>query len=350
MVTHKLFRSTAVDLFAGAGGVTAGLKAANIAVLAAVEIDSVASATYAANHEEVNLFQQDILDVSPDALLEATSLAAGDLGILTACAPCQGYSTLGTRNSSDPRNDLVAAVLPFVERLRPRMVAFENVPGLRKDRRFNTFVAGLKALGYGVKYEIADAANFQVPQRRRRLVLIAADGIPDAQVPFLSPTSPQERGEQRPIWVRDAWENLKPIDSGDPLHRTPHYPDNVLARIRAVPKNGGSRHDLPPELRLHCHIRLTKGASSAYGRMQWDDVAPTMTTRCDTPACGRFLHPEEDRAITLREAAALQTFDPSYHFAGGRMAIAAQIGNAVPVRLAEAIGRLQTSNNPSSPN
>ena len=339
MLTSTPTDATAVDLFAGAGGVTRGLKDAGLRVLAAVEFDPLACATYAANHSEVCLFYRDIRGVEPDELLAQAQLRPGELGLLTACAPCQGYSSLGKRRPDDPRNDLVLDVLRFVAGLRPRMVAFENVPRLRHDPRFADFVAGLHALGYGVWSDVVDAADFRVPQRRKRVVLIALDGIADDRVPPLRSPS-LKGGERGRVWVEDAWCELGPIDAGDPLHRTPTYPPAVLARIRAVPPDGGSRKDLPPEHRLRCHAHIrSSAATAAYGRMWWKDVAPTMTTRCDTPACGRFLHPTEDRAITLREAAALQTFPPKYVFCGGRLAIAAQIGNAVPVRLAEAIGK-----------
>jgi DNA (cytosine-5)-methyltransferase 1 len=331
---------TAIDLFAGAGGVTAGLKAANYRVLAAVEMDRDACATYAANHGEVTLFSRDIRAVTPEEVMTAVDLAPGELGLLTACAPCQGFSTLGKRRVADERNDLLLAVLPWVEKLSPLTLAFENVPRLQADPRFARFVARLRELGYGVRDEPLDAAEFRVPQRRRRLVAVAWKDASDAEVLGLDAARDSSGEARDPVRVRDAWTDLDPIDGDDRLHRTPTYPKEVLDRIKAVPKDGGSRRDLPEELWLACHRRVGTNATSAYGRMRWDDVAPTLTTRCVSPSCGRFLHPEEDRAITLREAAALQTFHPHYVFEGGRMAVEAQIGNAVPVRLATTIGKL----------
>ena len=328
---------TAIDLFAGAGGVTAGLKAGGATVLAAVELDPVASMTYAANHPEVRLLIADIRDVDPISLLCEAGVEPGDLTLLSACAPCQGYSSLGSGRSDDPRNDLVLTVLRFVAVIRPLAVTFENVPLLARDPRFIVFVKGLCSLGYGTRYEFIDAANFRVPQRRRRLVVRAARGLDDGSVPELKPTNPKPDGTTVALSVRQAFASLPRLDSSDPIHVSRSYPPDVLARIRAVPKDGGSRRDLPDELWLQCHRKLVSGAASAYGRMRWDDVAPTLTTRCTSPSCGRFLHPEEDRAITLREAAAIQTFPSDYQFAGGRMAMEAQIGNAVPVRFAEAL-------------
>ena len=332
-----MFPGTAVDLFAGAGGLTTGLKRAGARVLAAVEIDPVASATYAVNHPEVRLFRTDIAELQPMNLLDEIDLAPGELTLLAACAPCQGYSSLGAQRPDDPRNDLVMRVLDFVAALRPRAVAFENVLQLIRDERFERFISGLRALGYGVRDFVVNAAMFQVPQRRRRLVVLAVDGIADADVPELGNGSLSPAEPMKTVSVRQAFATLRPLDDGDTLHASRTYPPLVLERIHAVPKDGGSRRDLPAHLRLRCHEHLGSHAASAYGRMRWDDVAPTLTTRCTSPSCGRYLHPEEDRAITLREAATLQTFPHDYKFVGGRMSIEAQIGNAVPVRLAEAI-------------
>jgi DNA (cytosine-5)-methyltransferase 1 len=230
------------------------------------------------------------------------------------------------------------AVLPFVETLLPRTLAFENVPRLQADRRFLAFVARLEELGYGVRSGPVDASAYRVPQRRRRLVALAWAECTKSDIPVLNTTNELVDGVAKPVLVRNAWSDLKPIDSGDLLHVSRAYPKAVLDRIKAVPKDGGSRKDLPADLWLKCHRGLGGHATSAYGRMRWDDVAPTLTTRCTSPSCGRFLHPEEDRAITLREAAALQTFDANYRFEGGRMSIESQIGNAVPVHMATAIG------------
>lgn len=341
MNTRRAFsQAAAIDLFAGAGGVTTGFKAAGASVLAAVEIAEDASATFSENHPEVLLISQDIRKVDPNELLQTLDLVPGELGVIAACAPCQGFSTLGSRRLEDPRNDLIMAVLDFVAVIRPRAVVFENVPLLAKDSRFHQFVTRLRLLGYGVRFEILDAADFGVPQRRRRLLLIAVFDFEDSQVAMLERNSLVNPGRST---VRQTFQHLAPIDSGDPLHVSRTYPSKVLERIRAIPRDGGGRYDLPQELWLDCHRSLGRGASSSYGRMWWDDVAPTLTTRCTSPSCGRFLHPDQDRAITLREAAALQTFPSgengtyTYRFIGGRMSIEAQIGNAVPAKLANAI-------------
>lgn len=337
--------ATAIDLCSGAGGATLGLEMAGIRVIAAVDTDRLSRETYRANHGEVTVFNDDLLSLDPREFLSRLELQPGDLDILTACVPCQTYSTLGAkhRRPDDPRNNLVDRVGDFVKALAPRVVIMENVPPLRSQPRFLELMKRLHEYGYGVWWDVVDAASFGVPQRRRRLLLLAMRGVPDEQVPPIFPGHPALAGHCASATVRTAFADLGEGSLNDRLH-TPrvNYPNQVARRIAAVPKDGGSRSDLPPELRLRCHDQLRggvrSGAGNVYGRMRWDTPAPTLTTRCVTPACGRFLHPEEDRAITLREAACLQTFPVDYAFAGGTMAVQAQIGNAVPPKLASAIG------------
>jgi DNA (cytosine-5)-methyltransferase 1 len=331
---------TAIDICSGPGGVTTGYKAAGIQVLAAVDIDDLARATYAANHPEVMLFSDDLSKLEPPVLLQGAALRSGELDILTACVPCQTFSSLArTFCARDPRNRLVLRVARFIEVLQPSAVVMENVPHLRKDRRFKLLLGRLRRCGYGVWYDVVDAADFGVPQRRRRLVLIAIRGERDADVPRLSPTNPLLSGFLRRHTVREALRLVRLRARRDPLAQArTSYPALVAKRIAAIPVNGGSRTGLTKDLELPCHSKIKKsGAGSSYGRMKYDDVAPTLTTRCITPACGRFLHPQANRAITLREAACLQTFPLDYVFKGGTMAVQSQIGNAVPPRLSQAI-------------
>ena len=334
---------TAVDLCSGPGGVTTGYKAAGVRVLAAVDIDANACDTFAVNHSEVRLLREDLHKLDPMSLLKEARVRPGDLDILTACVPCQTFSSLArTISARDPRNRLVLRMAKFVAEMKPRAVVMENVPNLMVQRRFTLLVGRLRRLGYGVRYGIVDAADFGVPQRRRRLVLMALRGVADTEVPALDASNESLRTFRRRRTVRDVLRVVRKRARGDPLARPNRNYDPLIARrIAAVPSNGGSRGNLPAPLRLRCHSALkTTGASSSYGRMEYDNVAPTLTTRCVTPACGRFLHPRANRAITLREAACLQTFPIDYEFKGGTMAIASQIGNAVPPRLAHAIAVL----------
>jgi len=331
---------TAIDLCSGPGGVTTGYKAAGVRVLAAVDIDEDARATYAANHPDVTLFSDDLAKLDPGRLLRGTGLKRGELDILTACVPCQTFSSLARETrSTDPRNRLVLRVADLVEALLPRALVMENVPQLRDDRRFKLLLGRLRRLGYGVWFDVVDAADFGVPQRRRRLVLIAVKGARDEKVPQLSPRNGRLRGFRRRRTVRHVLDLVRRRAPDDPLARPRrNYPPLVAKRIASIPVNGGSRSSLDKDLELTCHSKIKQsGAGSSYGRMKYDDVAPTLTTRCVTPACGRFLHPRANRAITLREAACLQTFPLGYVFKGGTMAMQRQIGNAVPPRLARAI-------------
>lgn len=333
-------RPIAIDLFSGAGGVTQGLSDAEYEVRAAIEIDPASIATYRLNHADVEIIDRDIRTVTPAELMARANVIVGQVDLLTACAPCQGFSSLNTRRRLDEaRDDLVLNVLRFVEALQPKAVAFENVPRLRRDWRFEAFVDGLRSLGYGVNFQVVDAVDYGVPQRRRRLLAIARAGVSDDAVTLPEPLALDQRRD-----VAAAFVGL-PLIGEEPLHRDRPYPPLVMQRIQAIPKDGGSRFDLPKELQLACHEKLPRrNATASYGRMWWDRPAPTITSKCTVPSCGRFLHPEEDRVVTLREAARLQSFgtpNQEYQFdlSYGRGAVASQIGNAVPVGLAKAMGR-----------
>jgi DNA (cytosine-5)-methyltransferase 1 len=207
--------------------------------------------------------------------------------------------------------------------LLPKAVMMENVPGLFKHWSFRKLRSGLRRLGYHVHWEITDVQLFGVPQRRRRLILLAGFGFDIS----LAPQEPTRRTVRSAIGDQPAAGT-----SGDALHDYPERrSEKVMRMIRDIPKDGGSRSDLPTERQLACHKRRD-GFYDIYGRMAWEDVSPTITSGCFNPSKGRFLHPEHDRAITLREAALLQTFPRNYHFdlSLGKEAAAAMIGNALP--------------------
>ncbi|HEX9734629.1 MAG TPA: DNA cytosine methyltransferase [Thermoanaerobaculia bacterium] len=330
---------TAVDLFAGAGGATQGLKNAGFWVLAAVENDDSAAKTFSANHPETKLLQDDIKSVDAGGLRAELGLDVGELTLLKACPPCQGYSALGSGDPDDERNDLVLQAWRFVREFIPKAVTVENVPGLARDPRLALVVRRLRAIGYKVRSYLADAVDFGVPQRRRRLIVVAVRSRPELSLPeSFAKLLPEGFGER--TTAGKALAGAGPVDGADPVHRHRNHSPKVLARIRAVPV-GGTRFDLPAEHRLACHERLGKHcACGSYGRIREDAPAPTLTTRCTTPACGSFIHPSEHRGLTLREAALLQTFPATYEFHGSYGQIEAQIGNAVPVRMAEGLGRV----------
>ena len=325
---------TAVDLFSGCGGLTQGLKDARFRVLAAVELDSLAAETYRINHGDVFLFNRDIRNVSTFDILKACDLRPGELDLLAGCPPCQGFSRLRDNNRRsrmvDPRNRLIDDVIRLTKALRPKVILIENVPNLAQYSRYLTFKRRLRHLGYVISDAILDVADFGVPQRRKRLVVLASAV---GKMHHLPPNSVRRT-------VRDTIAKLpEPHRSNDPLHNFGEArSERIRQLIGCVPKDGGSRSDLPKHFRLKCH-KKTDGYSDVYGRMAWDDVSPTITGGCINPSKGRFLHPEEDRAITLREAALLQSFPPTYVFSlkRGKYAAAEMIGNALP----PAFSRLQ---------
>ncbi|MDR7379697.1 DNA (cytosine-5)-methyltransferase 1 [Rhodoferax ferrireducens] len=322
---------TAIDLFCGAGGLTLGLKKAGFKVIAGVEINQNAAKTYKKNHPRVKLYIEDIRKISVSDVLRDLNLKPGDLDLLAGCPPCQGFSSQRTRNKTisikDDRNNLIFDFLRFVELALPKTIMLENVPALAKDWRVDVLRKKLALLGYKVDAQFAqvkDASDYGVPQRRKRLLIKVSrmGSIPD-------PVSIEPKRT-----VRSAIAHLPiPGFSGDELHDlAENRSDKVKKIISLVPKNGGSRSEIPMDFWLDCHKRNLGGYLDVYGRMSWDKVAPTITGGCHNPSKGRFIHPDQDRAITLREAALLQTFPEKYKFLIkiGKDAIGLMIGNALP--------------------
>lgn len=321
-------KPTAFDCFAGCGGMTQGFKDAGYQVIGAVENDPAACSVYRANHARVHLWQLDIRRLSATAVLKKLKLKAGELDLLGGCPPCQGFSTLRTYNGGrrirDAQNDLIFEFQRLVLGLKPKTVMLENVPALFTNSRLKKFKAALRQAGYSVKVNILNAVDYGVPQRRRRVVLLASRIL--TEVGFADPL-PRRRT------VRHAIGRLtEPGRSRDPIHNLPeNRTAQVIEMIRAVPRDGGSRKELPARLRLRCH-KHSDGFCDVYGRMAWDQAAPTITTGCFNPSKGRFLHPTQHRTITMREAALLQSFPKGYKFPvrHGKVRLATMIGNALP--------------------
>jgi DNA (cytosine-5)-methyltransferase 1 len=318
---------TAVDLFCGCGGLSLGLKQADFSVIGAVDVDSLAVETYRANHESVKVWERDIRKVKIAEVMRSLGIRKGELDLLAGCPPCQGFSSMRTLNGGkaidDPQNDLIFEFLRFVRGLKPKAVMLENVPGLAEDRRLAAFKEGLEKLGYASEHAVLDASGYGVPQRRRRLILLAGR---KGTIAF-GQNAPRKKT------VAETIGGLPPAgESGDPLHDLPECRGSrVRAMISKIPKDGGSRTALGEDFQLECHKKC-HGFKDVYGRMKWNDVAPTITGGCVNPSKGRFLHPAADRAITLREAALLQTFPLGYHFSlrRGKHQAALLIGNALP--------------------
>jgi DNA (cytosine-5)-methyltransferase 1 len=330
---------TAIDLFCGSGAVTLGLKDAGFRVVGAVDFDPIACSTYRANHPEVSLIEDDIKTVSPDIFLEGVN---GNLDLLVVCAPCQPFSNRNrNRSNKDDRAGLVLEAIRFTGALQPKMVFFENVPGLGKQPVFMKLAQSLADLGYKLSEpRQVDAADLGVPQRRQRMILVAAKDEKLLHAANEIIFVPRRT-------VREAIEGLPVppvgIESvvGDALHYARVHAPITIERLRYIPFDGGSRDSLPDHLQLACHKKLAKSSlyPDSYGRLKWDAVAPTLTTGCSDLTKGRYAHPEQHRAITLREAARLQSFPDNYLFVGNASQIATQIGNAVPPRMMSGIAR-----------
>lgn len=321
---------TAIDLFSGCGGLTLGLKQAGFDVIGAVEIDPLAVETYVKNHSAVHVWERDIRKLRGAEILRTLKIKKGQLDLLAGCPPCQGFSALRTRNGKkrvrDERNNLVFDYLRLVKDLRPKAVMMENVPALAENNRMKVLKMTLEKLGYKSNGTpiVLNTADYGVPQRRRRMILVSS------RVGAIK--LPVSAGKRRT--VRDAIGAMpRPGNTGDPLHDFKENRDVRIAKmISLIPKNGGGRTDLPAKYQLACHKKCPDGFKDVYGRMKWEDVAPTITGGCVSPSKGRFLHPTQNRAITLREAALLQTFPRSYYFSlkRGKQGAALMIGNALP--------------------
>lgn len=323
---------SSIDLFCGCGGLSLGLRRAGFKVLAAIDNDRLSTSTYKANHKRTRLLTEDIRSVDPTALMKKLGLVAGELDLLAGCPPCQGFSTIRTLNGcldiQEPMNDLVYEFVRFVRVFLPKSVMLENVPALMTDTRLDGVERELKDLGYSSAAGVFNAESYGVPQRRHRMILV---GSRYGRPPFARPLSRCRNvsGAIRKLETPDA--------SEDPLHNYPtNRTEHVMSLIRRIPKDGGSRKDLPERDQLGCHQR-SDGFKDVYGRMAWNKPAPTITGGCINPSKGRFIHPVHDRAITLREAALLQGFPSSYSFdlSKGRYAVAQMIGNAFPPKFAE---------------
>ena len=336
---------TAVDLFSGSGGVTAGLKAAGWEVAAAVDNDPVAARTYRTNHPEVT-FIEDCIKKRGTSTALAVALKGLVIDLLVICAPCQPFSSQNRKRGADPRDQLILQSVRLARVVRPKLIFFENVPGLASPNHRPILEAlrrRLRRLGYQMTDPIVkDAADFGVPQRRRRCIMVAARDAPTLEAFQSEKISVPRRS------VYDAIARLLPLESGqahpsDSLHRARTHSEIALRRLARIPRDGGSRRSLPAELELPCHVG-SDAFPDVYGRMPWHGVAPTLTTGCTDVTKGRFAHPHQHRAITLREAARLQSFDDDYVFQGNSSQIARQIGNAVPpAMIAELAAKFETA-------
>ncbi len=350
-VKNKILKSTekspisAVDLFCGAGGLTHGLLKAGIKVEAGIDIDKQAQYAFEVNNPGAEFLDWDVSSkYSPSvaSLFDPTK----KYRLLAGCAPCQPFSKLTNGQGKHKSWDLLSYFGRLVKGILPDLVTMENVPELADRGRavLDEFLKVLKSSGYFCEYKILECEKYGVPQRRRRLVLVASL-LGEIQLPKEIYYYPSQ-------WktVRSTIEELAPIGSGeqdpnDALHVAASLSELNLKRIKATPPDGGTQRDWPEELLLDCH-RKKSGQSfyTIYGRMFWGQPAPTMTTLCTGLGNGRFGHPKQDRAISLREAALFQSFPKDYEFwpsneTLNKKAVARFIGNAVPPQLGKVVGK-----------
>lgn len=342
---------TAIDAFAGGGGLTVGLKRAGFRVVAAVELEPHAFATYKANHPEVHCLKQDISTLSGSALLDQAGMDRIDL--LAGCPPCQGFTSLTAKykEKDDPRNKLVLEMARLAEETLPRAIMMENVPGLTQKGGglYRELRERLEALGYLLTADILQVADYGVPQLRRRLVLLGGLGF---QMSLPDATHSDSKTDDLAPWrtVRDAIEGMASpvtlrqakaqgnVERSD-WHVVRQLSAQNIKRIHAA-KAGKTWPHIPEEVRPPCHRDGYVGFTNVYGRMQWDRPAPTITGGCTTFSKGRFGHPVDDRTISVREAALLQTFPRDYRLDTPYMEyVCNMIGNALPCDFAEVISK-----------
>ena len=330
---------SAVDVFCGAGGLTHGLQKAGINVQLGVDIDPACEYPFSKNNK-ASFLKKSVNDLSS---ADITEYFEDGYTLLAGCAPCQTFSTYNQKAcSSDDRWSLLLQFSRLVKETKPDIVTMENVPGLKDQNVFADFVSELKENGYKIWFGVIDSSKYGLPQNRKRLVLLASML---GEIKMLSP----EQLKSKTKTVHQAISKLPKlcageIDPKDPLHQSASLSELNLKRIKASKPNGTWR-DWNKDLVADCHKKESgKTYPSVYARMSWDQPAPTMTTQFYGFGNGRFGHPEQDRAISLREGAIFQGFPKRYKFIQpntviSKRSIAKLIGNAVPVKLGEVIGK-----------
>lgn len=334
---------TAVDLFCGVGGLTHGLRRAGIGVVAGYDIDAACEWPYEENNGRAKFHQADVGELTGAQIAAHFNKSKDSISLLAGCAPCQPFSaySLHKTDESDARWPMLEHFGRLVKECLPTLVTMENVPQVRKHAVFAGFVQTLRDNNYEVSVSVVKCEDYGIPQARSRLVLLASR-LGELKLRDRDPKRDKRRT------VRSAIESLQALGAGeasesDPIHRTSRLTELNERRIKAA-RPGGSWRDWDPNLLASCHKSETgQSFPGVYGRMDWDSPAPTITTQFYGFGSGRFGHPQQNRALSLREGAILQTFPPKYQFvkAGERVhmtTVGRLIGNAVPVRLGQVIG------------
>jgi len=345
--SNGLFRKNALpikvfDFFSGCGGSSRGFQDAGLEIVYAIDNNNDAANTYKGHFPQVEFCCDDISNIETAGLTALLSACSDHPVLFCGCAPCQPFTKQNTQKTSNGKH-LLKEFSRFISHYQPELVFVENVPGMQRlqddEGPFPHFLRDLNASGYHYYCGIVSCQDYGVPQRRRRLILIASRFGPiEFPAKTHGPGSPHPEHSTVREWIAD----LPAIKAGEQYdkilnHRAASLSAKNLERIRATPE-GGTRKNWPPHLALNCHSEYT-GHSDVYGRMVWDKPATGLTTRCISLSNGRFGHPEQDRAISIREAACLQTFPRDFQFSGSLNSMARQIGNALPVKVAECFGK-----------
>lgn len=334
----------AIDLFCGAGGGSLGLRDAGLDVIGGVDLNEEACQTYEENLNH-STFQADMSEIKFEDILDEFNASEEDIDMLMGCPPCQNFSNLRDTKPWDSDEDKDLLLKAFIQQIKeasPKLVIFENVKGILNTDGgiyMDKLVKSMDKMDYGFKWKLVDATKYGVPQNRERVIGFGVKGWEDEDIHF-----PKARNNKDRKTVRDAISNLPKLEAGEssdsiPNHKARSHQQKTIERFQYISEDGGSRKEMPKRLWLECHKNLDEngGAESVYSRMWWDKPAPTMTTKCTSPSSGRFIHPSQNRGITVREAARIQTFPDDFVFPDETRHASRLVGNAVPPKLIEEI-------------
>lgn len=349
----------AIDLFCGAGGLSVGLKKSGFRVCLGVDIDEKALKTYKCNLKRTKVLKEDIKKVTGEKITELTGINRHDNFLLAGCPPCQGFSSLGKRDASDEKNELVYEYVRIINELEPSFILMENVPGMSSGVGKEIFKKVVKELeeNYHVEYDTLNAADFGVPQIRKRLVLhgirndvydnLGLDKEKQKILPKPTHSKEKKKGYKKWVTVRKAISDLPILEAGDCYndgiiknHRARSLSETNIERLQEIRLHGGNREMISEKLQLKCHKKENVSYTDTYGIIDPDKPAPTITSGCTIISKGRYCHPTQNRGLSIREAARLQSFDDKFEFQGNMGEMSLQIGNAVPPKLAQASGKI----------
>lgn len=357
VITFMKFK--AIDLFCGAGGLSTGLKKSGFRLCLGVDIDETALKTYKYNLKRTKILQEDIKKVTGEKITELTGIKRRDNFLLAGCPPCQGFSSLGKRDINDEKNKLVYEYVRIINELEPTFILMENVPGMSTGigkEIFKKVVVKLEKK-YHVEYDTLNAADYGVPQIRKRLVLhgIRNDVYSNLRLgestlkilPMPTHSKEKKKGYKQWVSVRKAISDLPILEAGASYndgiiknHKARNLSRTNIERLQEIRLHDGNREMLSENLQLQCHKKENVSYTDTYGIINPDKPAPTITSGCTVISKGRYCHPTQNRGLSIREAARLQSFDDKFEFKGNMGEMSLQIGNAVPPKLAQASGKV----------